>query len=59
MEDGRRWTDRGLSVTKRTVQDVDWAGKRALVRVDFNVPFQRGTERIADDARIRRFGIEV
>ena len=40
-------------MAKLTVQDVDWAGKRALVRVDFNVPFQRGTERIADDARIR------
>lgn len=38
---------------KRTVCDYDWRGKRALVRVDFNVPFERGTRRISDDVRIR------
>ena len=38
---------------KRTVRDFDWRGKRALVRVDFNVPFERGTRRISDDVRIR------
>ena len=38
---------------KRTVRDCDWQGKRALVRVDFNVPFERGTRRISDDVRIR------
>ena len=38
---------------KRTVRDYDWRGKRALVRVDFNVPFERGTRRISDDIRIR------
>ena len=38
---------------KRTVRDYDWRGKRALVRVDFNVPFERGTRRISDDVRIR------
>ena len=38
---------------KRTVRDFDWQGKRALVRVDFNVPFERGTTRISDDVRIR------
>ncbi len=38
---------------KRTVRDFDWKGKRALVRVDFNVPFERGTTRISDDVRIR------
>lgn len=38
---------------KRTIRDYDWRGKRALVRVDFNVPFERGTRRISDDVRIR------
>lgn len=40
-------------MTKRTVRDVDWQGKRALLRVDFNVPYQRGTTEISDDVRIR------
>lgn len=38
---------------KRTLRDFDWQGKRALVRVDFNVPFERDTTRISDDVRIR------
>jgi phosphoglycerate kinase len=40
-------------VTKKTINDVNWSGKRALVRVDFNVPFERGTTIISDDVRIR------
>ncbi len=40
-------------MTKMTVRDIDWRGKRALVRVDFNVPSERGTTRISDDIRIR------
>ena len=37
---------------KQTIRDVEWQGKKALVRVDFNVP-QDDAGRITDDARIR------
>lgn len=40
-------------MNKKTIKDVKWQGKRALVRVDFNVPQDKTTGAITDDARIR------
>lgn len=37
----------------KTVDSISFAGKRALIRVDFNVPLDKQTLQITDDARIR------
>lgn len=38
-------------MNKKTIKDIDLAGKRVFIRVDFNVPIKDG--KITDDTRIR------
>jgi phosphoglycerate kinase len=37
----------------KSVEELPVEGKRVFVRVDYNVPFEKGTKKISDDARIR------
>ena len=41
-----------MNYNKKTVQDVEVAGKRVLLRCDFNVPQNKATGEITDDKRI-------
>ena len=42
-----------MNYNKKTVYDIDLAGKKVLLRCDFNVPQDKATRVITDDKRIR------
>ncbi len=45
--------DQYMTISKRTVRDVDMKGKRVLMRVDFNVPLDDMGVGFGEDARVR------
>src|SRR5512133_913916 len=40
-----------VTMNKKTVRDIDLKGKRVIMRVDFNVPMDKGV--VTDDKRIK------
>ena len=38
----------------QSFEEYSFKGKRVLMRVDFNVPFDKQTGLVSDDSRIRR-----
>ncbi len=42
-----------MNFNKKTVKDIEIAGKKVLLRCDFNVPRDKKTNEITDDQRIR------
>jgi phosphoglycerate kinase len=47
---GLAWPQ-SLRMKKKTIRDIDFTGKRVLLRVDYNVQFENG--KILDDLRLR------
>ena len=43
---------RNVNMDKKTIKDIEVAGKTVLVRVDFNVPRDKETGEITNDNRI-------
>ena len=41
-----------MNYKKKSIRDVSFAGKKVLLRVDFNVPLDKTTHEITNDKRI-------